>query len=74
MMEHYAWHRPYFADWLQRRWNDRYSDGKPARQVRAVELMRRLEPTPPPGEPFLPIETVTLWTKRYEPDESDAAL
>ena len=69
MMEGYAWHRPYFADWLQQRWNATHSGGVPQRKVAKVELFRCLEPTPPPGEPFLPVETIELWVKRYGPEE-----
>ncbi|MGE0756334.1 MAG: HTTM domain-containing protein [Pirellulaceae bacterium] len=65
LMENFAWHRPYFADWLQQRWNREQSGGQPQREVATVEILRCLEPTPPPGEPFLPVETVTLWTKHY---------
>lgn len=65
MMESCALNRPNFADWLQTRWNERFAQGNTAKEVAKVEILRRLETTPPPGEPFPVPETAVLWTKQY---------
>ena len=65
MMDRYTLYRPYFADWLHTRWNRTRARGNSAREVVTVEILRQLETTPPPGEPFPIPETIVLWTKHY---------
>lgn len=64
--------RPYLAHWLARRWDERYSEGKPEHRVKSVEILFRLEETPPPGEVVGMIKNVVIWTTAYEPRESPA--
>lgn len=65
-IDHYALQRRYFCDWLARRWNQERGGKEADRQVHTVELVHRLEITPPPGEPLPEIETEVLWTWHYE--------
>jgi hypothetical protein len=64
-MENYALYRPYFSDWLQKRWDQEFAKADPQREVATVEMLRQLETTPPPGEPIPAPETMELWTKHY---------
>merc|ERR1711964_376166 len=45
-------HRMYFGDWLQTRWNQEHASGDRQREVIEVELIHRIELTPPPGQPI----------------------
>jgi hypothetical protein len=62
----YALHRMYLCNWLARRWNEQQSGGQLERQVHKVEVIQRLEITPPPGNPIPEPETRVLWTWYYE--------
>ena len=64
--ESYAMHRMYLCNWLAWRWNEQQADGQIERQVHKVELIQRLEITPPPGTPIPEPETRVLWTWYYE--------
>jgi hypothetical protein len=61
-----AAHREYFANWLHRRWNQRFAKENPERQVVKVQLIQQLEITPPPGQPIPEPERLVLWTWLYE--------
>jgi hypothetical protein len=56
----------YLCNWLAWRWNEQQSGGRPERQVHMVELIQRIELTPPPGNPIPEPETRVLWTWYYE--------
>ncbi len=64
--EMFAPHRMYLCDWLARRWNTQRAAGQEARKVHKVELIHRIELTPPPGHPIPEPETRVLWTWYYE--------
>ena len=64
--EAYGRHRMYFADWLQSRWNREQADGNRDREVVQVQLVHRIELTPPPGKPIPDPESRILWTWYYE--------
>ncbi|HUY87672.1 MAG TPA: HTTM domain-containing protein [Pirellulales bacterium] len=68
----YMW-EPYYADslrdlahWLQRRWDERYSQGRPGRKVKSVEIMYYIEETLPPGSVSPLITPMILWKSEYE--------
>jgi hypothetical protein len=64
--EPYALHRMYFANWLQRRWNHQFAVSDKAKEVVLVEIIQRLEITPPPGERMPEPESRVLWKWYYE--------
>ncbi len=64
--EPYGLHRIHFANWLHRRWNDEVAEGDPQREVVEVQLIQRLEITPPPGNPIPEPEDRVLLTWYYE--------
>jgi hypothetical protein len=57
---------PDFAHWLQRRWDERYAEGQPGKKVKSVEIIYRLEETPPPGEVRHAVTPMILWKSEYE--------
>lgn len=64
-VDEFSFHRHYFTDWLQRRWDAEQSGGNPDKMVAKVELIRQLEITPPPGTPIPTPETVELCVRYY---------
>ena len=60
----YALRRLDFCEWLGRRWNERLAPGETARQVVLIELIHRIEATPPPGMPFPELENRSLYEYR----------
>jgi hypothetical protein len=64
--EPYGLYRMHFADWLHRRWNEHVGDEEPQRQVVQIQLIHRLELTPPRGEPIPAPESRVLLTWYYD--------
>jgi hypothetical protein len=64
-LDRYAFHRQYLANWLQRRWDQRFAQGAPDQEVAKVEIIYQLEITPPPGHPIPPPEPVELCVRHY---------
>ena len=64
--EPYAGYRMYLCNWLAARWNAARAVGHPDREVHKVEIIHRVELTPPPGNPLPDPETKILWTWYYE--------
>ena len=62
----YAAHRMYLCDWLARRWDQHLAEGQDEQKVHKVELIQRLEITPPPGKDIGEPESKVLWTWYYE--------
>jgi hypothetical protein len=63
--DRFAFHRQHLANWLQRRWDREYSNGREEKTVATVELIYQLEVTPPPGEPIPKPESVELCVRHY---------
>ena len=63
--EPYALHRMHFANWLASRWNDKFARDDESREVVRVEIIQRLEITPPPGTPIPAPQDRVLWTWLY---------
>ena len=63
--QEFAFHLQHFANWLQARWDREHSAGKLEKKVVKVEIIRMLEPTPPPGEPFAKPEPVEVCVRHY---------
>ncbi len=61
----YALRRLNFCEWLGRRWNAEQAGGDETREVVLIELIHRIEATPPPGKPIPPLEDRALYT--YQP-------
>lgn len=63
------YYAPYVRDlshWLQRRWDEQYSEGKPERKVKSVEIIYYIEETPPPDQISTHITPMILWKSEYE--------
>jgi len=60
----YALRRLGFCEWLGHRWNARLADDETQRQVVLIELIHRIEATPPPGKPFPELENRSLYDYR----------
>jgi hypothetical protein len=45
----WAWYVPDFADWLRRRWNERYAGDAPERRLKRMEIIFHLKDTLSPG-------------------------
>lgn len=60
----YALRRLDFCEWLGRRWNATLTKGDTSRQVVLIELIHRVELTPPPGQPFPELESRSLYEYR----------
>ena len=54
------------ARWLQRRWDERYSQGQPGRKVKSVEIVYYVEETLPPGSASPLVTPMILWKSEYE--------
>ncbi len=61
----YLPYREYFCDWLGRRWNRQQARDDRQKEVVAIELIHRVELTPPPGQPMP--EPESEWLYRYYP-------
>ena len=62
--DQYALRRLNFCEWLGHRWNSRLANDETVRQVVLIELIHRIEATPPPGEPFPELENRSLYEYR----------
>ncbi len=60
----YALRRLDFCDWLGRRWNAENARDGASQQVVLIELIHRIEATPPPGKPFPELESRSLYDYR----------
>jgi hypothetical protein len=54
------------AQWLEQRWNEQYSGGKPERKVKNVEIIYYLEETLPPDRISPSVTPMILWKTGYE--------
>jgi len=59
--DQYVGYRDYFCEWLTARWNEEHAVDDPTQRVAKVELLHRIELTPPPGRPIPEPETKQLY-------------